>query len=108
MKNLRLLREERKMSQQKLADEFGLAQPQIHGYETDAYEPEISMLKSFANFFNTSIDFLVGNTDIRQRIEPTEEFTLNGNESELMNKYRKLNGNEQNTIITMIDTLLEK
>ena len=107
MKNLRLLREEQKLSQQKLGDKFGLAQSQIHGYETNAYEPEISTLKAFADFFNTSIDFLVGNTYIRHKIEHTEEFSLNENEAMLIEKYRKLNSKAQNGVINIIDTLLE-
>ena len=108
MKNLKLLRDEKKISQQGLAEQVGTQQQNIHRYENGFYEPDISMLKAFANYFNTSIDFLVGNTDIRQKIEPTEEFTLNKNEGALVEKYRKLNGNAQNSIMTMIDTLLEK
>lgn len=107
MENLRLLRESHKMSQQKLADQFGLAQSQIHGYETNAYEPEIAMLKSFANFFNTSIDYLVGNTEIQHKIEPVEKFELNENEATVIEKYRKLSANAQNSIMGMIDALLD-
>ncbi|MCL2838990.1 MAG: helix-turn-helix transcriptional regulator [Oscillospiraceae bacterium] len=107
MKNLRKLREEQKISQKKLADNLGLAQPQIHGYETGAYEPEIAMLKEFANFFQTSIDYIVGHIDIKQRIEHTEGFALNKTEAALIEKYRKLNNNAQNGIMNMIDTLLE-
>ena len=107
MENLRLLRETQKMSQQKLADEFGLAQSQIHGYETAAYEPEIAMLKKFANYFNTSIDYLVGNTDIRHKIEPVKKFDLNENEGALVEKYRQLSQNAQGSVLNMVDALLE-
>ena len=106
MENLRLLREEHKMSQQKLAEAFGLAQSQIHGYETAAYEPEIAMLKSFANYFSTSIDYLVGNTDIKHKIEPVERFDLNKDEAALVEKYRALSRNAQGGVMTMVDTLL--
>jgi len=107
MKNLRKLREETKISQNKLADHLGLAQPQIHQYESGTFEPEIAMLKEFANFFNTSIDYIVGHIDIKQRIEHTEGFALNENEAALIEKYRKLKNNAQSTIMNMLDTLLE-
>lgn len=107
MENLRSLRESYKLTQQKLADQIGLTQPQIHGYETDAYEPEIAVLKSFANFFDTSIDYLVGNATIRHKIEPVEKFDLNEEEASLIEKYRKLNKNARSSVINMIDALLD-
>ena len=106
MENLRFLRESYKMSQQKLADQFGLAQSQIHGYETGAYEPEIAMLKKLANFFDTSIDFLVGNTDICHKIEPVEKYALNQEEAELVDKFRELRSEAKSSILIMMDTLL--
>jgi len=108
MKNLKMLREEKGISQQGLADQLGTHQQSIHGYENGLHEPDIETLKLLADFFNTSIDFLVGNTDVIHKIEPVERFDLNENEGALIEKYRKLNGNAQNSIMTMIDTLLEK
>ena len=106
MKNLRLLRESHKLSQQKLADQIGLTQPQIHGYETNAYEPEIAVLKAFANFFNTSIDYLVGNTVIQHKIESVERFDLNQEEADLIEKYRKLNKSAKSSVIGVVDALI--
>lgn len=51
------------LSQQKLADQFGITQQAIFSYENEISEPDIYMLKQMASFFNTSIDYLVGNTD---------------------------------------------
>lgn len=90
----------------KLADQFGLAQSQIHGYETDAYEPEIATLKLFAAFFETSVDYLVGNTEIRHKIEPVEKYELNSEEYALMEKYRELSPDARKSVLIMIDTIL--
>lgn len=107
MENLKALREEKRISQQRLAEQIGTNQQNIHRYENGFYEPDIQTLKLLANFFNTSIDYLVGNTGIRHKIEPVEKFDLNENEAALIEKYRNLTPNAQNSIIGMIDTLLE-
>lgn len=60
MQNLKKLRLERKLSQQKLAEQFGITQQAIYNYENGITEPDIYMLKQMADFFHTSIDYLVG------------------------------------------------
>ena len=107
MQNLRLLRELNSMSQQKLADQFGLAQSQIHAYESGAYEPDITTLKQFAGFFETSVDYIVDNTDIRHKIEPVEKYELNREEVSLIDKYRLLPQNTRKSVTMIVDTLLE-
>lgn len=60
MQNLKKLRLERKLSQQKLAEQFGITQQAIYNYENGITEPDIYMLTRMAEFFHTSIDYLVG------------------------------------------------
>jgi len=106
MDNLRSLRESHKLSQQKLADQFdNLAQSQIQSYETGQYEPDITTLKAFADFFDTSIDFLVGRTAINHRIEPVEAHELNEAETELVERYRRLLPNQKKSLSMFMDTL---
>lgn len=63
MENLKKLRIEHKISQKQLADVIGVSQQSINKYENHNVEPDISTLKSLANYFNTSIDYLVGYSD---------------------------------------------
>lgn len=60
MENLKKLRLERKLSQQKLAENFGITQQAIYNYENGITEPDIYMLKQMAAFFHTTVDYLVG------------------------------------------------
>ncbi|WP_312280401.1 helix-turn-helix transcriptional regulator [Oscillibacter sp.] len=108
MYNLRLLREERKLSQQKLADEFDVAQAQIQKYETGGYQPDIAMLSKYADFFDVSVDFLIGRTDIRRKAEPTEECELNAEEQEIVNRYRNLRPNQRQSLVLFFNTLEDK
>ena len=107
MKNLRLLRESGNLSQQKLADQVGVSQAQIYSYENNVYEPAIDTLKRFAEFFETSVDYIIDNTDIKHKIEHIEKFDLNAEEALLIEKYRTLPPNARNSIFVMIDTLLD-
>jgi len=107
MENLKLLREEKQISQQKLAEQIGTNQQNIHRYEHGYYEPDIDTLKLLANFFNTSVDYLIGNTNIRNKIEYVEKFELNKNELALMNMYRALPDYAQRVIFSSAKELSE-
>lgn len=106
--NLKILRQEYGISQQRLADAIGVSQQSINQYENHSVEPDISVLTRLADHFNTSIDFIVGRTDIRRPIEYTEAFHLNRDEIDTITQYRSLKGSEKQCITLMIKTLLEK
>lgn len=108
MDNLKKLREEKGLSQQKLAEKINTNQQNIHNYEHGSYQPDIQTLKLLANYFETSIDYLVGNTDIRRKIEATQPFDLNDEETILVEKYRRLSRNARSSIVNTIDTFLEQ
>ena len=103
--NLKLLRQEYGISQQKLADATGGSQQSINQYENHNIEPDIATLSAFAEYFNTSIDYIVGRTDIRRKIETTAEYHLNEAEAILIQRYRQMNPQQQGCIDTMADTL---
>lgn len=105
MNNLRVLREEHKLSQQKLAVEFDLAQSQIHFYETDTYEPDLGTLEKYADYFDVSVDFLLGRTEVRQMAAPVKEYELNEAEQALVNRYRALRPNQRQSLSMFMDTL---
>ena len=106
--NLKLLRQEYGISQQRLADTIGVSQPSINKYENHNIEPEIEILKRMADYFNTSIDYIVGHTDIRRRIEHTDAYHLNHLEAELITRFRSLTEQEQQCIDMTIRTFLHK
>jgi len=106
--NLKILRQEYGISQQRLADAIGVSQQSINQYENHSVEPDISVLTRLADHFNTSIDFIVGRTDIRRPIEHTEAFHLNRDESDVITQYRALKGSEKQCIALMIKTLLDQ
>lgn len=60
---LKLLRENRGLSQAELGEYLNLTQQTINNYEKGKREPSQDTLQKIANFFNTSTDYLLGRTD---------------------------------------------
>ena len=57
---LRALREERRLSQSELAKVLNVSNVAISHYERGAREPNNEMLKKVSQYFNVSIDYLLG------------------------------------------------
>jgi transcriptional regulator with XRE-family HTH domain len=57
---LKTLRKNRKLSQQTVATNIGVSQQAYGLYERGKREPNLETLVKLANYFGTSIDFLIG------------------------------------------------
>lgn len=106
--NLKQLRQEFGISQQRLADAVNVSQPSINKYENHNIEPDIDVLIRLADYFNTSVDYIIGHTQVRRRIEQTEVYHLNEGESDMLTRYRALSPDEQHCIDLTIRTFLKK
>ncbi|MBQ8868124.1 MAG: helix-turn-helix transcriptional regulator [Oscillospiraceae bacterium] len=98
MKNLKKLRTQKGISQQKLASEIGLTQQSVNKYENHNIEPDIATLIALADYFDTSVDYLIGRVD-------EEGNNLSVSEGErLISQYKKLDSKEQLCVKTVIET----
>ena len=71
-KILKLLRNEKNMSQQELADALGISKSSINMYERGERQPNFETLETIADYFNVDIDFLLGRTNKTTKvINPT-------------------------------------
>lgn len=59
-----LLRKQKKLSQYDAADRLGFSRGKLANYEQGSREPDYETLKHIANFYDVSIDYLLGRTDI--------------------------------------------
>ena len=57
---IRLLRENRELTQTELGLKLGMTQRKISYIERDKYEPCIDDIKTFCQFFQVSADYLLG------------------------------------------------
>ena len=105
--NIRLLRREKGISQQTLADAIGMSQQSVNQYENHSIEPDIHTLKQMADYFKTSIDYIVGHTDIKDPFDNTAAYHLSSDEAELITQYRALSPKERACVTQVIETLLD-
>lgn len=98
VKNLKLIRNSRGISQQTLANAIGTTQQSVNMYENHKIEPDISTLIALADYFDVTVDYLIGRTD--QNNQPLSD------SNSLLSKYSKLNKAEKICIDTLIDTYI--
>ncbi len=58
------LRRQKKVTQQELADRVGVSYQTVSRWETGAGEPELSLLAALAEYFQVSVDQLLGLTPL--------------------------------------------
>ena len=66
-KRIRDLREDKDLNQTVVAEMLGMSQTGYSKYETGENDIPTSVLIKLANFYNVSIDYLLGQTDCKER-----------------------------------------
>lgn len=64
---MRTLRENSHLTQRQLAEYLGLRQQTYSRYERGELIPSLASMAALADFYDTSVDFLVGLTDVPER-----------------------------------------
>lgn len=77
LKNLKKLRTEKGISQQKLADIIMVSQQSINKYENQSCEPDINTMIRIAEYFDVTLDYLVGRSTIRKYSQANEGLSDN-------------------------------
>ena len=105
MLRLKELRKQQNVNQKSLAIKLDISQTTISTYETGVRNPDIKTLINLANFFNVSIDYLVGLSDIKR---PMKQSDLTNEELEILYAYRQSNKTDKEKIKSYIDGLHSK
>lgn len=59
--------QDRHVQKKDLAESLGITYRQLRRYETGEYNPDFDGLIKLADFFNVSLDYLVGRSDTPER-----------------------------------------
>ena len=107
MENLRRLRKNANLSQQKLADLIGdgITQPQIHSYEAGVYQPDIDTLIKIADALETTVDNIIGRATYKTAHEIVSESVLSEKEEILISRYRRLHQTNRTALFLYLDAL---
>ena len=63
---LKELRTEKQLTQEQLANTFNTGKASISHYESGKRFPDVHAIEKFAEFFQVSVDYLLGNSDVRK------------------------------------------
>lgn len=106
VKNLRKLRISKGISQQHLANIIGTSQQSINKYENHNVEPDISTLILLADYFQVSVDYLIGHIIDDAERQPNVE--LDKDEASLILNYRQLSKDEKKSIQLVLKNYLKR
>lgn len=119
MKNLVTLRKRNGLSQQKLGEEIGLARNTICQYESGNRVPDVDTLIKIAQYFDVSIDYLLGTSDSIYTAEDyangvieTKQVSITADDEDILDKYHEIESlfgeKGKNLIIEFCDFILDK
>lgn len=106
MHRLKELRIKNQIEQKELAKAIGFSQQTISLYENYHREPNIETLKLLANYFNVSIDYLLGETEIDMRYNEENDY-LNSLKANLSENGYDLSNRSAEDLIKIINKALE-
>lgn len=104
--NLRKIREDRGITQTKLAIDLEVTQELISRYEIGSSFPQPQMLIQLAKYFNCSVDYLLGLTDDTRSFETITNSNEISKQNEIINKYSSLSKEKQEFVNQFLTFLL--
>ena len=105
MKRLKILRDERGMSQQRLAIELNVSQAMISKYELDTCEPDIATIRQIAQLFGVSSDYLLEISDDKISVS---SFGLSDAEKDVLFGFKRLDNIQKAKLQAYIKGLLQE
>lgn len=106
--NLKNIRNSKNLLQTKVAMDLNTTQETISSYETGRIFPNADMLIALADYYNTSIDYLLCRTKYDLPIDDIKPNSISENDFILLNKINKLSSINKAKIEGYIDGLNDK
>ena len=105
MNRIAELRKEKYLNQIGLAMNLNISQYMVSAYETGRHQPSIDTLIQMSNIFGVSVDYIIGNTDIRTPVEKFLKDGLTSNEIELLDIFKELDNEKQQKALGILFAL---
>lgn len=99
--NLKEIRKKKGLLQVKVAMDLNTTQETISSYESGRRFPGPEMLVNLANYYNTSIDYILGRKEENNN-------NLSKEETKVIEKWRKLSDKDKSKVEGYIDGLNDK
>jgi len=73
---LKILREEKGMTQVQLSEELGMSRGAIGNYESGTRKPRFEEFEAIADYFNVELDYLYGRSDNRPEFNLEQQWIM--------------------------------
>lgn len=108
MNSIRELRKERNLTQIQLAEMFNVDQTAVSKWELNKAVPETKILIKLSDYFDVSIDYLLGRTRYYYPDQVSSvPFKLTKEEIKLIGNFRSMRSDIQSIYLNMSETLLQ-
>lgn len=102
IKNLKKLRRDKGITQKQLAGVLGVSQQSVNKYENHNVEPDLTTIMKMADYFGTSVDYLIGYAD--SETENATLHTVNEEEAHLLRSFRILSNSQRAAVSAIIES----
>lgn len=106
--NLKQVRNSKGYLQNKVAMDLNITQETVSSYETGRVLPSSDMLIKLADYYHTSIDYLLCRTNYDMPIDTIKPNNISDKDFIILNKINKLSNNEKLKVEGYIDGLTDK
>lgn len=106
--NLKKIRNKKGLLQIKVAMDLNVTQETISSYETGRVLPSSDMLINLANYYNTSIDYLLCRTEYDMPINRVKPNNVSDKDFIILNKINNLSTSDREKIEAYIDGLNDR
>lgn len=105
MERIAQLRKEKHLNQVGLGMKLNVSQKMISAYERGTHQPSVEILIEMSKIFNVSVDYIIGNSNIKTPEGKFSKDGLSNDEIELLDIFRDLNKEEQQRAIGILFAL---
>ena len=106
MERIRELREEFGVTQKKLSEVLGVTRTAVAKWEANENGPNSDVLLKIADYFDVSLDYLLGRTDIKKAPVESDKGDRPAMEREFMELFKLLPAEKRKTIVAVMKSLL--
>ena len=108
MKRIRDLRKRKKLTMKQLGQVIGVAESTISLYESGKRQPDNDTLQKFADYFDVSVDYLLGRTDDINQKTGEENITFDDFTYAMYNESKELTDEDKQALLGMARLLKKK
>ena len=106
--NLKEIRNSKGLLQIKVAMDLSITQETVSSYETGRVLPSSDMLIKLADYYDTSIDYLLCRTEYNLPINRVKPNNISDKNFNILNKINNLSNNDKDKIEAYIDGLNDR